>query len=259
MLLLPNICALICNVAAIPNLFMVETVDSTKLASALDSACQKFADQSRRLKVMVQVNTSREPSKCRAHSQLVFFSIFWFFFRHTVFKRNFCEVVIMMQKIVSATLYVCIRTAEGSLCYVPFCSLPLLLWKLHLSERYIFFIKNFLLLLHRVTKIVLWRCICVRTVREIIVLCIRLILLLLHPFNSVFSGTTWVSQYQEGKTSLDLHEARDDGVLGWHWHQLDHMQTICTSLHTDNHTNTSSLILYRPDALPDAQPTVSKH
>jgi len=23
------------------------------------------------------------------------------------------------------------------------------------------------------------------------------------------------------------------------WHQLDHMQTICTSLHTDNHTNTS--------------------
>jgi len=30
------------------------------------------------------------------------------------------------------------------------------------------------------------------------------------------------------------------------------MQTICTSLQTDNHTN-------RPDALPDAQPTVSKH
>jgi len=25
------------------------------------------------------------------------------------------------------------------------------------------------------------------------------------------------------------------------WHQLDHMQTICTSLQTDNHTNTSSL------------------
>ena len=25
------------------------------------------------------------------------------------------------------------------------------------------------------------------------------------------------------------------------WHQLNHMQTICTSLHTDNHTNTSSL------------------
>jgi len=25
------------------------------------------------------------------------------------------------------------------------------------------------------------------------------------------------------------------------WHQLDHMQTICTSLQTNNHTNTSSL------------------
>jgi len=30
--------------------------------------------------------------------------------------------------------------------------------------------------------------------------------------------------------------------LEWQWHQLDHMQTICTSLQTDNHTNTSSLI-----------------
>jgi len=37
---------------------------------------------------------------------------------------------------------------------------------------------------------------------------------LLHPFNGLFSGTTWVSQYQKGKTSLDLNKARDDGVLG---------------------------------------------
>ena len=43
------------------------------------------------------------------------------------------------------------------------------------------------------------------------------------------------------------------------WHQLDHMQTICTSLQTDDHTNTSSLNFYRLDALLDAQPTVSKH
>jgi len=56
---------------------------------------------------------------------------------------------------------------------------------------------------------------------------------------------------------LDLNETRDDGVLEWQWHQLDHMLTICTSLQTDNHTNTSSLNFYRPDALPDAQPTVS--
>jgi len=39
------------------------------------------------------------------------------------------------------------------------------------------------------------------------------------------------------------------------WHQLDHLQTICTSLQTDNHTNTSSLNLYTLDALPDAQPS----
>jgi len=43
------------------------------------------------------------------------------------------------------------------------------------------------------------------------------------------------------------------------WHQLDHMQAICTSILTDNHTNTSSLNFYRTDALPDTQPTVSMH
>jgi len=86
-----------------------------------------------------------------------------------------------------------------------------------------------------------------------------LLLLLLQPFNSLFSRTTWVSRNQKRKTSLDLNEARDDGVLGMQWHQLDHVQTICTSLQTDNHTNTPSLNFYRPDALSDAQPTVSKH
>jgi len=57
------------------------------------------------------------------------------------------------------------------------------------------------------------------------------------------------------------HEARDDGVWGWHRHQLDHMQTICTSLQAENHTNTSntsSLNFYRSDALPDSQRAVSK-
>jgi len=58
------------------------------------------------------------------------------------------------------------------------------------------------------------------------------ILLLLHLFNGLFSSTTWVSQYQNGKTSLDLNNARDNGVLG-----MDNMQTICTLVQTDNHTN----------------------
>jgi len=35
--------------------------------------------------------------------------------------------------------------------------------------------------------------------------------------------------------------------------------TICISLQSDNYINTSSLNFYRPDALPDAQPIVSKH
>ena len=43
--------------------------------------------------------------------------------------------------------------------------------------------------------------------------------------------------------------------MGWQWHQLDHMQIICTLLQTAP----SYSILYRPDVLPDAEPTVSKH
>jgi len=52
-----------------------------------------------------------------------------------------------------------------------------------------------------------------------------------HPL----SGTTRVSRYQKGKTSLDFTEARDSV---WQWHQLGHMQ-VCTSLQTGNHSSTS--------------------
>ena len=38
-------------------------------------------------------------------------------------------------------------------------------------------------------------------------------------------------------------------MMGFGMRQLDNMQTICTSLQTDNHTNTSSLNFYRSDAL----------
>ena len=49
-------------------------------------------------------------------------------------------------------------------------------------------------------------------------------------------------------------------MMEWQWHQPNHMQIICTSLQTDNHASTSSFhIFYRPDALPAAQPTASKH
>jgi len=63
------------------------------------------------------------------------------------------------------------------------------------------------------------------------------LLLLLHPFNGPFSGTTRVSRYQKGKTNLDFTKARDSE---WQWHQLDHMQ-VCTSLQTDNHASTPPL------------------
>ena len=80
----------------------------------------------------------------------------------------------------------------------------------------------------------------------------QLLLLLLHPFNSFFYKTTWISRYKKGKTSLALNEARGDGVLECSGISWTIMQTICTSLQTDNHSNTSSLNFYRPDALPDA-------
>ena len=52
----------------------------------------------------------------------------------------------------------------------------------------------------------------------------RLLQLILYTFNGLFSRTTWASRYQTGKASLDLNEARYDGVSGWQLHQLDHKQ-----------------------------------
>jgi len=82
---------------------------------------------------------------------------------------------------------------------------------------------------------------------------------LLDPFNGLFSTTTWVSRYQNGNTSLDLQEARDDGVVGCSgisW-------TICKQSAPHSRQITTPTphysIIHRPDALPDAQPTGSKH
>ena len=75
-----------------------------------------------------------------------------------------------------------------------------------------------------------------------------------HMFNGPFSGTTQVGRYHKGKTNLDFTEARDSGN-GISW-------AICKSapcsrqitMPAPNHS-----IFYRPDALPAAQPIVSKH
>jgi len=76
-----------------------------------------------------------------------------------------------------------------------------------------------------------------------------------HPFNGPLSKTTWVSRYQKGKTSLDFSGARDSE---WQWHQLGHMrQHLALDRQPCQHP--TAQFFYRPDALPVAQPTASKH
>jgi len=43
-------------------------------------------------------------------------------------------------------------------------------------------------------------------------------------------------------------------MMGWQWYQLDNANHL-----TDNHTSTTPLSFYRPDALPATQQTTSKH
>jgi len=73
-----------------------------------------------------------------------------------------------------------------------------------------------------------------------------------HPFNVPFSGTTQVSRYQKGKTTLDFAEAR---YREWQWHHLGHMQ-VCTLLQTDNHTSTPPLCFLQAGC-PSCHPTNS--
>jgi len=76
-----------------------------------------------------------------------------------------------------------------------------------------------------------------------------------HTFNGPFLGLPGWASTRMIKINLDFSEVRHSE---WHWHQLGHMQ-VCTSLQTDNHASTSPLSFYRPDALPAAKPTASKH
>lgn len=48
------------KVVSVPGLYLVETVDSDKIATALDTAWVKQKGQSTKLKVMAQINTSGE-------------------------------------------------------------------------------------------------------------------------------------------------------------------------------------------------------
>jgi len=83
------------------------------------------------------------------------------------------------------------------------------------------------------------------------------VLLLLHYIHlTAFFQDNPVSWHQKDKPFWILLEQE---MMGWHWHQLDHMQIICTLGQTDNYAITSPLSFYRPDALPATQPTASKH
>ena len=69
------------------------------------------------------------------------------------------------------------------------------------------------------------------------------------PFNLLFFRTTLISGHQKGRTVCDFNEARDVEVVAA---SKDHVQIMCTSLQTDNHTSIASLNFYRPDDLPEA-------
>ena len=45
-------------------------------------------------------------------------------------------------------------------------------------------------------------------------------------------------------------------MMGWQWHQLNHMQIICTSLWTDNNASTSPLSFLQAGC-PSCRPTNS--
>ena len=76
-----------------------------------------------------------------------------------------------------------------------------------------------------------------------------------HPFNSPLSGTTQVNQYQKGKTNLDLLEQETVSGSGISWaiyKSAPHPRQI--TMLAPHHSG-----FYKPDALPAAQPTASKH
>ena len=76
------------------------------------------------------------------------------------------------------------------------------------------------------------------------------------PFHGPFSGNTQVSRYQKGKTNLDFllkQETVSGSGISW---------AICKSAPRSRQITTPApdhSVFYRPDALPAAQPTASKH
>jgi len=60
-----------------------------------------------------------------------------------------------------------------------------------------------------------------------------------HPFNGPSSGTTRVSQYQNGKTNLNLLEQETESGSGISWAITDYYKLL-TSHHRENSPFTSA-------------------
>jgi len=76
-----------------------------------------------------------------------------------------------------------------------------------------------------------------------------------HTFNGPLSGTTWMIRYQKGKTNRILlkQETASGSGISWAICKCAPRSRQITTL-APHHSD-----FYRPDALPAAQPTASKH
>jgi len=77
--------------------------------------------------------------------------------------------------------------------------------------------------------------------RGILIMAILMAIHVLHYYYYYYihlmaflSRTTSVRQHQKGKPFWILLEQEK---MGWQWHELDHMQILCTSLQADNHAS----------------------
>lgn len=59
------------KVLCLPNIYMIETVDSKKLATQLNKNWSKFDTCNLKLNIFVQVNTSGEDGMCRCNLHLI--------------------------------------------------------------------------------------------------------------------------------------------------------------------------------------------
>jgi len=86
-----------------------------------------------------------------------------------------------------------------------------------------------------------------------------MLLVTIHPFSSLFSGITLVSQHQKVNPFWILMKQRDDVVaVTSAWPYANHL-LLTLYRKQCHHLISYHSIFYGPDALHDALPTVSMH